>query len=156
MTNNPDMQPTVTEALKPCPFCGSDAMRLIEVSPLHEGKFRVSHDHAITGFDCYVSGPIRVGEAAAIAAWNTRHRSQDTARSADVGREALEGWAEISGDAKAIVACGDRWKAVAAKIGCGLHGFNDGKSASFVTPDGNIIEVGPKFRLTIAALTTPP
>src|SRR3546814_9412390 len=77
MTNNPDMQPTVTEALKPCPFCGSDAMRLIEVSPLHEGKFRVSHDHAITGFDCYVSGPIRVGEAAAIAAWNTRQHSVD-------------------------------------------------------------------------------
>ncbi len=89
MTNNPDMQPTVTEALKPCPFCGSDAMRLIEVSPLHEGKFRVSHDHAITGFDCYVSGPIRVGEAAAIAAWNARHRSQDTARSADVALKAL-------------------------------------------------------------------
>lgn len=67
---------------------------------------------------------------------------------------ALELWADIQDDPCAIVACSDRWKAVAAKIGCTLHGFNDGRSASFITPDGNVIEVGPKFRTIIASLST--
>lgn len=66
----------------------------------------------------------------------------------------LERWADIRDDPDAIVACGERWKAVAEVIGCTLHGFNDGRAASFFTPDGNVIEIGPKFRATLAALAT--
>lgn len=65
----------------------------------------------------------------------------------------LEPWSAIHDDPDAIVACGERWKQVAAIIGCTLHGYNDGFGASFFTPDGGVIEVGPKFRKAIAALT---
>lgn len=71
------------------------------------------------------------------------------------GLRDMETWAEIQDDDAAIIHCGDRWKAVAAMIGCTLHGYNDGRSASFVTPDGNVVEVGPKFRQAIAALSQP-
>ena len=64
-----------------------------------------------------------------------------------------ETWAEIEGDDEAVIRCGERWKAVAARIGCTLHGFNDDRSASFYTPDGNVIEIGPKFRAVIESLT---
>lgn len=64
----------------------------------------------------------------------------------------FERWADISDDPEAICACGDRWEKVAAKIGCTLHGYNDGFCASFLTPDGTVIEVGPKFRAAIAAM----
>jgi hypothetical protein len=66
--------------------------------------------------------------------------------------EALERWGDIQDDPDAIVECGERWKRVASAIGCELSGFNDGRSASFFTPDGNVIEVGPKFRAAITAL----
>jgi hypothetical protein len=69
-----------------------------------------------------------------------------------VERVALKSWAEMRDDNEEIIACGERWKAVAAKIGCQLRGFNDDHGASFFTPDGNVIEVGPKFRAVIAAL----
>jgi len=65
--------------------------------------------------------------------------------------ERYESWSDIQHDDKAIVACGERWKAVARSIGCNLFGFNDGNSATFVTPDGHHIEVGPKFRSQLSA-----
>lgn len=65
----------------------------------------------------------------------------------------LEQWADIQDDPDAIIACGERWKAVAAIVGCTLHGFNDGRSASFVTPDGSVIAVGPKLRALITHLS---
>ena len=64
----------------------------------------------------------------------------------------VETWAEIKDDSDAIVRCGERWKDVASVVGCQLHGFDDGRRASFLTPDGNIIEVGPKFRAALTAL----
>jgi hypothetical protein len=60
--------------------------------------------------------------------------------------DALERWSDIQDDTAAIIACGERWKVIAQTIGCQLHGFNDERSASFITPDGNVIEIGPKFR----------
>lgn len=66
--------------------------------------------------------------------------------------ERYERWADIADDTDAIIACGENWKNVAAAIGCSLQGFNDGRTASFVTPDGSTIEVGPKFRATIETL----
>lgn len=44
------------------------------------------------------------------------------------------------------------WKNLARYLGCGLHGFNDERSAGFITPDGEVIEIGPKFREQIEAL----
>lgn len=55
-------------------------------------------------------------------------------------------WADMQNNPEAIVNCGDLWKLVAASIGCTLHGFDDDFHASFLTPDGNVIEIGPKFR----------
>ncbi len=44
-----------------------------------------------------------------------------------------------------------QWQADAARIGCQLHGFDDENRASFITPDGAIINVGPKFREALRA-----
>ena len=65
--------------------------------------------------------------------------------------EKVETWSEIQHSPAKIVACGERWKGVARIIGCELYGFDDGRSASFTTPDGNVIEVGSKFRAAIEA-----
>lgn len=66
--------------------------------------------------------------------------------------KALERWSDIQNDPDAIVACGERWKSVAGVIGCTLLGFNDGLSASFTTPDGNVIEVGAGLRTALTDL----
>jgi Lar family restriction alleviation protein len=50
--------------LAPCPFCGSDD---IEVHRQY-----VSHLHWLSCQDCRTDGPAKMGEADAIAAWNTR------------------------------------------------------------------------------------
>lgn len=86
MTKPPE--PVVTGELKPCPFCGTTNLRIIEVAPVVSNYRRVSHDPGKAGFGCFVSGPIRVGEAEAVAAWNTRTAN---ALPGDVGMlEALE------------------------------------------------------------------
>lgn len=106
---------------------------------------------------CHIEGPICKDDDEAIAAWNDRTAHSGEGRSNGAGEDAaLERWSDIADDSDAIVRCGDRWKVVAAKIGCSLHGFNDGTAASFVTPDGNVIEIGPKFRAFLANLTAPP
>ena len=69
--------------------------------------------------------------------------------------EQVETWSEIQHSPAKIVACGERWKGVARIIGCELYGFDDGRSASFTTPDGNVIEVGSKFRAAIEARQPP-
>jgi len=51
-----------------------------------------------------------------------------------------------------IIACADRWKATAAKIGCTVQGFDDDHGANLFTPDNNIISVGRKFRAVIDEL----
>ena len=58
-------------------------------------------------------------------------------------------WADMAHDDAAVIACGERWKQIAAVIGCTVHGFDDDFSASFFTPDGNVIQVGPKFRAAL-------
>lgn len=52
----------MTDALKPCPFCGSDD---VEASDM-EGK------HYVVCYDCALEGPFHKSRAAVIAAWNTR------------------------------------------------------------------------------------
>ncbi len=67
----------------------------------------------------------------------------------------LESRSEIINDADALATCSKRWEEVAAIIGCSLYGFDDGYSAAFRTPDGNLIQVGSKFRAAISALKEP-
>ena len=52
----------MTEALKPCPFCGSDDVEALDM----EGK------HYVVCYDCALEGPFHKSRAAVIAAWNTR------------------------------------------------------------------------------------
>jgi len=52
----------VTDALKPCPFCGSDGVEALDM----EGK------HYVVCYDCALEGPFHKSRAAVIAAWNTR------------------------------------------------------------------------------------
>lgn len=104
--------------------------------------------------DGYDRGQISFGVQAVIAMiQDALSRTAPAPEGEDV--EPLERWADIQDDTDAIVKCGERWKAVAQSIGCQLHGFDDGRHASFTTPDGNVIEVGPKFRASLAALQSP-
>lgn len=64
----------------------------------------------------------------------------------------FELWSDLRDSPEAIVACGERWKQVARIVGCQLHGFDDGRSAAFLTPDGHVIEIGPKFRAILSTL----
>ena len=66
--------------------------------------------------------------------------------------ETLKRWSEMADSEKELTACHKRWQALATKIGCTVQGFNDDFSAGFFTPDGNVIEVGPKFRAVLAEL----
>lgn len=52
----------MTDALKPCPFCGSDDVEALDM----EGK------HYVVCYDCALEGPFHKSRAAVIAAWNTR------------------------------------------------------------------------------------
>ena len=52
----------MTDALKPCPFCGSDDAEALDM----EGK------HYVVCYDCALEGPFHKSRAAVIAAWNTR------------------------------------------------------------------------------------
>jgi len=76
MTNNPDTQPTVTEALLPCPFCGGDTARIDQNG---QNSYDVTCWKCEAGTIAY--GPSAGSHGAAITAWNTR--TQQTARPAD-------------------------------------------------------------------------
>lgn len=52
----------MTDALKSCPFCGSDDVEALDM----EGK------HYVVCYDCALEGPFHKSRAAVIAAWNTR------------------------------------------------------------------------------------
>lgn len=65
--------------------------------------------------------------------------------------EDLKHWCEMRNDNSMIIACGKRWEAIASTIGCTVHGYHDDFSASFYTPDLEVIEIGPKFRTALAA-----
>lgn len=143
MTTNTD-----GAALLPCPnpWCMGD------VHSFCNGAVKSSN--YVRCKKCGIKGPTRSTRAEAITAWNTRaplSATQEDAERAGGNEDALERWHDIRDNPDAIVACGDRWKAAAAKIGCKLHGFNDGYAASFITPDGHVIEIGPKFRKAISA-----
>lgn len=58
----PARVPLTTDALKPCPFCGSDDVEALDM----EGK------HYVVCYDCALEGPFHKSRAAVIAAWNTR------------------------------------------------------------------------------------
>lgn len=58
----PARVPLTTDALKPCPFCGSDD---VEASDM-EGK------HYVVCYDCALEGPLHESRAAVVAAWNRR------------------------------------------------------------------------------------
>ena len=58
----PARVPLTTDALKPCPFCGSDGVEALDM----EGK------HYVVCYDCALEGPFHKSRAAVIAAWNTR------------------------------------------------------------------------------------
>ena len=52
----------MTDALKPCPFCGSDDVEALDM----EGK------HYVVCYDCALEGPLHESRAAVVAAWNRR------------------------------------------------------------------------------------
>ena len=147
--------------LRACPFCGGAAewREYDEANPYQ--AFGLIADHAK---DCYLRLDQNFNRNW-VDLWNTRppapeqfaenaNCSPDTRHQAQGEElvESFERWEEIADDDDAVIQCGERWKAVAAKINCTLHGFNDGRTASFVTPDGNVIEVGPKFRAALSAM----
>lgn len=75
----------MSEDLRSCPFCGTTALRVINVydPDPKAGPKRVSHDNKIAGFGCFVAGPIRPTEAEAIDAWNTRSLKDQVASPSD-------------------------------------------------------------------------
>ena len=70
----------------------------------------------------------------------------------DVG--SLEEWKDIRNRPKAIKTCMVRWQSIANSIGCTLLGFNDGKNATFISPDGDAFQVREKFRAAISEVAT--
>ena len=62
-------QPTITQALKPCPFCKSEAKHFERHNPM--SKWR----HSVDCEKCGASGPVEATKAEAISAWNTRTTS---------------------------------------------------------------------------------
>ena len=68
----------MTDALKPCPFCGSDDVEALDM----EGK------HYAVCYDCALEGPFHKSRAAVIAAWNTRAALAAPAVPPDVMRDA--------------------------------------------------------------------
>ena len=62
-------QPTITQALKPCPFCKSEAKHFERHNPM--SKWR----HSVDCEKCGASGPVEATKAGAISAWNTRTTS---------------------------------------------------------------------------------
>ena len=64
-----EAQPTITQALKPCPFCKSEAKHFERHNPM--SKWR----HSVDCEKCGASGPVEATKAEAISAWNTRTTS---------------------------------------------------------------------------------
>ena len=58
-------------SLKPCPFCGSVDVELLNVIP----------GHCVTCFRCHASGPSRREVTDTHAAWNTRTPETESADS---------------------------------------------------------------------------
>lgn len=179
MTNNPDMQPTVTEALLPCPFCGGEALRFT----IGEDEPNNAGGDVITCTKCQASSHVEFGRKENLVdRWNTRTPSQDTARSADVGREGVtfeQAWSqkEAEGynyghDALEQVRFG--WEMALASLATppadsekvenrfsqwsntGLAGQCRMQARDQLDPEFSQFMIAVAERIEIAALTTPP
>lgn len=92
------VEATVTQALKPCPFCGGESWAIN--SP-------VSPSIAIMCRSCGATGGLRDTEAEAIAAWNTRTAAS---QASDAGEAAV-----------AKIIDPDAWHETLPTDGCGVY-----------------------------------
>ena len=104
---------SATDELKPCPFCGGEAMPVKQI----EGRYAIAR-YSVSCNGCGLVAFYEATEAEAIAAWNTRTATTD----AEFARAVHDGnlWRRVNGHIRCRN-CGLNIESVIALDGCNEH-----------------------------------